>query len=118
MERDMIIISGSVLNNRGLTVHPHFDMIPVYDYTKHDKHHYFIIDECDGMMLDQAETFMTRYLEIKDKVGCFFFLTATNFETIENSRSHEQIYIESIPTIELIKTITSKKKEVKPPTIV
>ena len=55
-------------------------MIPNKDETIYGSNDYFIVDECDSMMLDNAREFMPNYNYLKEKVGGFFFLTATKYE--------------------------------------
>ena len=39
----------------------HYGMIPIYDPEIHGHHDYFIVDECDSIILDRAEEFLPRY---------------------------------------------------------
>jgi len=51
------------------------------------------------MILDDAEKFLVRYNALKDNVGGIFFLTATEFEEIENSKSNEEYFISQLEKI-------------------
>ena len=40
-------------------------MLPLWEEGKYGKLDYFIIDECDSIMLDDAELFLQRYTSLK-----------------------------------------------------
>ena len=78
-------------------------MIPKYDKEKYDKYDFFIVDECDSIMLDQCMVFFQNYLSMQARVGGFFFLTATKFEEGEGYETAEQRFVTSLPNLKSLK---------------
>ena len=63
-----------------VTISDHTGMIPKFENGKYNDKDYFIVDECDSMMLDDPEDFYNNYTSMQEKIGGFFFLTATEFD--------------------------------------
>ena len=82
MERDMEIFDTIFLYTKNLVVTYKYGMLPLFSDETYSTSDYFIIDECDSMILDHAQEFKGIYKSLNQKVGGLFFLTATQFEHI------------------------------------
>ena len=111
MIRDKQIIREGIKYSQKTKVTYVSGMIPQYDSTKFDKNDYFIVDECDSIMLDESIEFHANYIGMQSHVGGFFFLTATNFEEEEGISTHEEQFINSLPNLKILKCKPQRTKK-------
>ena len=90
-------------------------MLPLWEKGKYGKLDYFIIDECDSIMLDDAELFLQRYTSLKKKVGGLFFLTATQFEETSEGESHEKQFVSNLKMLLAVRCTPQKTIEWEDP---
>lgn len=83
-------------------------MLPYYDSEKHSDLDFFIIDECDSMMLDTAEMFQRIYESLNKNVGGLFFLTATKFEETKTDKSNEEKFVRMMPNLSITNCFQEK----------
>ena len=77
-------------------------MIPKFSSPTYSITDYFIIDECDSIMLDEAKNFTSIYKSLDKQVGGLFFLTATKFEQTTTGKSNEESFIRMLPNLYIV----------------
>ena len=89
---------------------------PTGEQAKALKHVFYIVDECDSIMLERSKEFVAVYEGISKHIGGMYFLTATSAEKISGeAKSLEENFISTLPDLTIVKyngaTVARQKAE-------